>query len=180
MQALATLEPKDKVIVQEKYKDYFDGFKIQYDSAAVIKLTAYNPDKMVYSYNAKTEQLAVFSEVYYPPSKGWNVYIDNEKVEPFVKANYVVRAMRLPAGSHTIEMRFEPRSYYLGSTIGIISSIIVLLLFLGGLFYYFKNSEELKIETYELDEATVVEKKKPIRKTTSRTTNKKKPKHKKR
>jgi hypothetical protein len=175
MQALATLEPRNKAVIQKKYSDYLKGLVIQPDSAAMIVLTEYEPEKMTYSYNISTEQLAVFSEVFYNTDKGWNVYIDNEKVDPFVKANYVVRALRLPAGSHTIEMRFEPRSYYTGSTIGLIASVLVLILFFGGMYLYFKNRSTEDVETYEVDDLVAAKvEKKPLRKTESRTAGKKK------
>ncbi len=174
MKALATLEPRDKAVIQKKYADYLKGLNIQPDSASSIQLTAYNPDVMTYSYNIASEQLAMFSEVYYPPSKGWNVYIDNKKVEPFVKANYVIRALRLPAGAHTLEMRFEPKSFYTGSKIGLVTSIIVLLLFFGGLYLFFKNRSNETEEPYEIDNPTTTQKveKQPIRKTESRTAKK--------
>ena len=175
MQALATLEPRNKAVIQKKYSDYLKGLVIQPDSAAMIVLTEYEPEKMTYSYNISTEQLAVFSEVFYNTDKGWNVYIDNEKVDPFVKANYVVRALRLPAGSHTIEMRFEPRSYYTGSTIGLIASVLVLILFFGGMYLYFKNRSTEDVETYEVDDLVAAKvEKRPLRKTESRTAGKKK------
>jgi hypothetical protein len=172
MTALSTLEPRTKAVIQKRYADYLKGLKIQPDSAATIVLTEYQAEKLTYSYNIATEQLAVFSEVFYAPEKGWNVYIDNKKVAPFIKANYVVRAMRLPAGSHTIEMKFEPRSYYTGSTIGIIASILVFVLFFGGLYLYFKNKSTETTETYEIDDpvANAKMEKKPLRKTESRTT----------
>lgn len=175
MTGLATLEPRNKALIQKRYADKLKGLKIQPDSAASIQLTSYHPDKLTYSYNIATEQLAVFSEVFYAPEKGWNTYIDNKKVDDFVKANYVLRAMRLPAGSHTVEMRFEPRSFYTGKTIGLITSILVLLLTIGGLYWYFKNRSTEDVETYEIDDptpASKVEKKKPIRKTESRTSKK--------
>jgi hypothetical protein len=176
MTALATLEPRTKAVIQKKYADYLKGLKIQPDSAATIVLTKYEAEKLTYSYNIATEQLAVFSEVFYNPDRGWNVYIDNKKVEPFIKANYVVRALRLPAGSHTLEMKFEPHSYYTGSKIGIAASILVFLLFFGGLYFYFKNRSNEEIETIEIDDpvATTNVEKKPLRKTESRTTGKEK------
>jgi hypothetical protein len=87
-----------------------------------------------------------------------------------VKANYVVRAIRLPAGSHTLEMKFEPRSYYTGAKIGIASSVLVFILFFGSLYFYFKNRSTETIEVDEIDDpvATTKMEKKPLRKTESR------------
>ena len=64
----------------------------------------------------------MLSEVYYPP--GWNAFIDGKKAD-YVKTNYVLRGMYVPAGDHQIEFRFEPKSYTTGRTITIIANIIV-------------------------------------------------------
>lgn len=167
MKALSTLEPRNKAVIQKKFANNLKDLKIQPDPSATITLTDYEPEKLTYSYNIASDQLALFSEVYYPAEKGWNVYIDNKKVDGLMKANYVLRAMRLPKGSHTLEMRFEPKSYHTGSTIGYITSALVLLLTFGGLFFYFKNRQPSE-EIYEVDDPTPVVEKKAIRKTESR------------
>ena len=76
--------------------------------------------------------LAVFSEVYYNSGKGWQAYIDGEPVEHF-RVNWILRGMVVPAGTHLIEYKFEPRSYYTGEKIALASSILVLLAFAGGI-----------------------------------------------
>ena len=137
---LADLRPGEKALVQKKYEDYLAGFNLQYDSTASIRLTSYHPDKMVYEYSAASEQLAVFSEVYYPPSKGWKVRLDGEEVAPFVKADFLLRALRLPPGQNRkVEMIFEPRSYYLGENISLIASLLTLALAGFGLWYFFSK-----------------------------------------
>ena len=168
MTALSTLEPRTKAVIQKKYADKLGGLSIQPDPAATITLTSYEPDKLTYSYNIASDQLAVFSEVYYPADKGWNIYIDNKKVDGLMKANYILRAMRLPKGSHTLEMRFEPKSYYTGSTIGYIASALVLLLTFGGLFFYFKNYQPSDEDDYEVDDPVSETEKKVLRKTEGR------------
>lgn len=167
MTALSTLEPRTKAVIQKKFADKLGDLKIQPDPAATITLTKYEPEQLTYSYNIASDQLAVFSEVYYPADKGWNVYIDDKKVDGLIKANYILRAMRLPAGSHTLVMKFEPTSYYTGSTIGYIASGLVLLLTFGGLFLYFKNYQPSE-EEYEIDDAVSAPTQKTVRKTVSR------------
>jgi uncharacterized membrane protein YfhO len=78
-------------------------------------------------YNAETtgDLLAVFSEVYY--DKGWNAYIDGQRA-PHFRANYLLRSMVVPGGRHTIEFRFEPKSYFTGQKVSLLSSGIILLL----------------------------------------------------
>ena len=155
--ALATLNPGEKAVVQKAYAATLNGLTIQPDPTASIKLTSYHPDKMVYDYNAATEQLAIFSEIFYGPNKGWNLYIDDQKTDAIIKANYLLRAARLPAGKHILEMRFEPRSYYLGRTISLISSALLLLVLIWGLWFVFKNQSIPDVEL--LDEVVVKESK---------------------
>lgn len=144
MDSLQNLNPKNQAILQEKFAKNLDGLNIQYDSTNTIRLEKYIPDMMTYKYKAATEQLAVFSEVYYPEAKGWKVYIDGKAIDgALMKANYLLRAVRVPAGEHTLEMKFEPSSYYTGQTIARIGSILLTILFLGALYFYFKNEDEL-------------------------------------
>jgi hypothetical protein len=98
-----------------------------FDTAAIISLTKYDNDAITYQTKTNSPQLAVLSEVYYP--FGWNAYIDGKKTS-FVKANYFMRAISVPAGEHQIDFKFEPASYYTGRTISFIVSIILLLLFI--------------------------------------------------
>ena len=120
MQALDSTHLRDTAVVQEKYKTSIK-FPPQYDSTASIRVTEYLNDKIKYEFNASTNQFAVFSEVYYP--HGWNAYLDGNKAE-YVKTNYVLRGMSVPAGKHLIEFRFEPRSYALGNIISLIATLL--------------------------------------------------------
>ena len=147
MNGLATLKPKEKALVQKSFAKPLEGLQLRPDSTATIKLTSYHPDKMVYDYTASSERLAVFSEIYYPPEKGWNMYLDGQLTDPFIKANFALRAARLPAGKHQLEMRFEPRSYYLGENISRVASLLTLLMFIGGIGLYFKENSLPVIES---------------------------------
>ncbi|SFU72259.1 YfhO family protein [Pontibacter akesuensis] len=101
-----------------------------------IKLVTYEPNYLKYEYEAAQEGLAVFSEIYY--ADGWQAYLDGEPVD-HIRANYVLRAMEVPAGKHTIEFRFAPKSYTLGNTISLISSILLLLVVIGAIYYGVKK-----------------------------------------
>jgi len=131
---------------------------------------------MEYVYSANSDQLAVFSEIYYPSDKGWNLYIDDVKQPPIIRANYVLRAAKLPAGQNrNVVMAFEPNSYYTGETISLIASLLVLLGFFGGLFWYFKNNELPNPDTLPEDELKTVAKRKSkpvLEKTHSKTASK--------
>ncbi|RMG86233.1 MAG: hypothetical protein D6714_04565, partial [Bacteroidetes bacterium] len=136
--ALKDLRPGEKAIFDQKYAQGLEGFDLRFDSTATIRLTSYHPDRMVYESNANAEQLAVFSEIYYPEEKGWKLLVDGERT-PILKANYLLRAARIPAGKHEIQMIFEPKSFYTGETITLIGSWLVVAFFAAGLFFYFKN-----------------------------------------
>ena len=83
---------------------------------------------MKYSTKASSEQLAVFSEIYY--EKGWNAYIDGKRV-PHFRVDYVLRALVLPAGEHTVEFKFHPKSYYNGNKVSFASSLLLILAIAG-------------------------------------------------
>lgn len=140
LDALARLNFRDSAVVQQSFASTLEGLNIQPDSNATIRLTSYHPDKMEYEYSAATEQLALFSEMWYPPAKGWRCYLNGQPAPDFIKADYLIRAMRLPAGQNQkLEMRFEPRSFYLGETVSMAASVLALLLFFGGLFFWYRR-----------------------------------------
>lgn len=115
-------------VVDQRFKDQLNGFNIAFDSTASIKLVDYVANHLTYETKAASEQLAVLSEIYY--DKGWNAYVDGKPV-PHFRVNYVLRAMRIPAGNHKVEFRFEPTVYITGERIALAGSIILLLLFAG-------------------------------------------------
>ena len=109
-----------------------------FDSSAKIKLTKYNNDEIEYDSDAKSEQFAVFSEIYY--SAGWNAYIDGKKT-PHYKVNYLLRGMPVAAGHHVINFKFEPASYKTGYTLATIGNILLYLLLIGGIYMSFRKKE---------------------------------------
>lgn len=144
LEALGPLNPKDSAVVQQAYASALQGLNIQRDSNDYIKLTSYHPDKMEYEYSAKTEQLAVFSEMWYPPSKGWKCYLNGQPAPEMIKVDYLLRGMRLPAGEkQKLEMRFEPQSFYTGEKVSYAASALALLLCAVALFFWYKNGAQV-------------------------------------
>lgn len=144
LEALGPLNPKDSAVVQQAYASTLQGLNIQRDSNDYIKLTSYHPDKMEYEYSAKTEQLAVFSEMWYPPSKGWKCYLNGQPAPDMIKVDYLLRGMRLPAGEkQKLEMRFEPQSFYTGEKVSYAASALALLLCAVALFFWYKNGAQV-------------------------------------
>ena len=112
------------------------------DSTASIVLestTPYNPDYMRYRSHSSHEQLAVFSEIHYAPD--WFAYIDGKPAE-YIRANYVLRAMVIPAGDHVIEFKNEaPRMHRL-DTVTLIISIVTLLIMIGAIVLVYRRKKE--------------------------------------
>jgi len=144
IQTLSNFDPANEAIIDTRYSQYLEGFNQFYDSAAYIRLTQYHPDRLLYEYQAGTDQLAVFSEIYY--NKGWSAYIDGE-LHPHFRANYVLRAMVIPAGHHTVEFEFKPKSYYTGKKIAGITSVGLFLLILFGFGFEIRNYVKTSLKT---------------------------------
>lgn len=101
------------------------------DPTSKIELQHYQANTLVYESESKKNQLAVFSEIFY--KEGWNAYIDGQ-LTPHLRANYVLRALEIPAGKHRIEFKFEPTVIAKGNVVNISSWGVFLLLLLGGRF----------------------------------------------
>ena len=119
--ALNNFDASSIAIIDKRFKSLIKEFYS--DSLSSIKLDEYQPNYLKYSSSSKENQIAVFSEVYY--DKGWNSYIDGELVSHF-RANYILRAMNIPKGNHTIEFRFEPEIFKIGERISLASSILLI------------------------------------------------------
>lgn len=139
MLKLGTINTKTELVADKAFASLIPK-TITPDSTAIIQLTSYSPNVLKYESHSKTDQVAVFSEIYY--EKGWNAYIDGQQV-PYFRANYLLRALPIKAGNHTIEFKFEPKSYDLGNTIALVSSIILLLLLGIVLFKEYKKRKTI-------------------------------------
>jgi len=124
MMAISSFDPKSVMVVDQKFKSLINVNKVGYDGNGFIRMTNYHPDHLTYEYSSGRDALAVFSEMWY--DKGWNAYVDGEKI-PYFRADYILRAAQLPGGNHKLEFKFEPTSYYTGETISLIASILLLL-----------------------------------------------------
>jgi Bacterial membrane protein YfhO len=138
MMALDSTNLKDTAVIEKMYQSKIKQSPVP-DSSAFIKLKQNLNDKIDYSFHSATPQFVVFSEVYYPA--GWNAFIDGQKAD-YVKTNYVLRGMYVPAGKHEIEFRFEPKSYTTGRSITIIANILVFLAIIGAIIYYVRRKQK--------------------------------------
>ncbi|AWG25885.1 YfhO family protein [Flavobacterium kingsejongi] len=142
MKALDSLDSKITAIVNEKeFGSLIKAKSFTVDSSATIKMVQYKPNYLKYSSNNTNDGLAVFSEMYY--KKGWNVTIDGKAAEHF-RADYILRALNIPAGKHTIEFKFEPQVVKTGSMITLFSFIGMLIAIGGGIYYSVRKDKNKK------------------------------------
>ncbi len=134
MEALGEFNPKKTVVIDKRFDEYLQGFNVDFDSTATIQLTTYEPGHLIYEYNCSKEQFAVFSEIYYAAGNGWKVKLNGQDAE-HIRVNYVLRGMRVPAGSGTIEFNFKP-DFYVKSEKAALGGSILLVLFVVGCFAY--------------------------------------------
>jgi hypothetical protein len=137
IKALDSLKSKTIAVVNRQMFPDKTSMQFVRDSSATISLRQYAPDRLIYSSDNTEAGLAVFSEMYYP--YGWTAYIDGAPKDHF-RVDYVLRALQIPAGKHTIEFRFEPEVIREGGKISLASSVLLLLMAIGGIYYEFRKT----------------------------------------
>lgn len=132
--AVHGLNPKTKAVVDKHFEPAV-SIQAPSDSTCSIVLTAYEPNELKYEVTSENGGTVVFSEVYYP---GWQAYVDGEKVE-HGRANYILRAMNVPAGKHEIVFEFDPDSLHATETIAYIAFALLALAVLVAIFLAYKK-----------------------------------------
>ena len=135
---IGSIDTKKTAVISSDDKKYFEGKTIAADSTAFLDLTKYQANELEFKTQSKTPQLAVFSEIYYP--KGWKMFVDEKEV-PYIKADYLLRAVFVPAGNHTVKMLFEPEVITKGKTISLIAFGLFVLLSILGFFWLYRKYE---------------------------------------
>lgn len=128
MISIGTTDLKSTAVIRNDQKEIVSKVG---DGQGSIVLAEYDMDRLVYNSNSSSDQLAVFSEIWYPV--GWQITIDGKPVE-MARANYLLRTMEIPAGSHEIVFEFKPKSYFMGENIAFVGSTILLLLLAGSIY----------------------------------------------
>ncbi len=126
MAALKGLDTKHAAVADTRFKAALDGSPL--DSGSV-SLTAYQPNELTYKVSSARGGVVVFSEIYYPQ---WTVTVDGKPAE-LGRVNYVLRALRVPAGTHEVKMEFRPASVSATDSVAWTALVVVLLLFLAAL-----------------------------------------------
>lgn len=131
----AGFNPRTQALVDQRFEKYVAGLTMDTASfvGAKVELTNYHPDKMEYKSSSSKEGLAVFSEIWYKGNTDWKATIDGKDAE-FIRVNYVLRGLKIPAGDHKIEFVFHPKSHYTGSSISLAGSGLLLALLAFELF----------------------------------------------
>ena len=122
IEAIHGLDPIEKAVVDKKFESVVKS--LPSDSTATIELVAYEPNYLKYEVNSDKGGTVVFSEIYYP---GWKSTIDGQEVA-HGRANYILRAMNVPAGQHVVEFRFDPTSLHVTENIAFIALGLLLVL----------------------------------------------------
>ena len=138
MEAIKSFSPKTEAIVHQEFKAQITATPAtNAQPNSQINLVSYAPDHLVYQSVSASDNLAIFSEIYY--NKGWKLYIDGME-KPYFRANYILRGAQIPAGNHKVEFIFHPDSYYTGEKVSLAGSILLVLLLAGAAFVRFRNA----------------------------------------
>lgn len=122
--ALNKILPTETAVVDAKFKKQLKGVTEGYkDSLSTIRLTNYEPNRLIYRTSSPKDGVVVFSEIYYP---GWQATIDGRPAD-IARADYILRAMNVPAGEHTLEMWFDPKSIHVTESIAYAALALLLI-----------------------------------------------------
>ncbi|NEN22724.1 YfhO family protein [Cryomorpha ignava] len=148
IQELGDIDIRTEAVVDERFADELSGFSYQEAADAQIAVETHLPNYIKYLYESPVPQATIFSEMYY--ADGWNAYLDGKKVDYF-RANYLLRAMIIPEGVHTIEFKFMPQSFATANIVSSIFTVAVLLLLVFGFWSERRNmkSDEVWPEAVE-------------------------------
>ncbi len=136
----------DTAIVPQQYIQQIGATEFPTDSASSIRLAQFDNDAISYSVSTSKPAFAVLSEIFY--SRGWNAYADGKQV-PIVKTNYVLRGVPLPAGTKSLDLKFEPKSYLSGRAITGITQWLVFVILLLAVAWEFYGSQKGRLKAIE-------------------------------
>ncbi len=137
--ALDSIDTKKVAVLRDVYKDELNGFAPIKDSLASVQVIKTSPNYMEYTTTNANDGFVVFSEAYY--KNGWIATIDEVETSIF-ETDYMLRGLKVPKGTHTIQFTFDPPVVKKGGTIMLVSSIILLLFMIGGIYMNFKNRDQ--------------------------------------
>ena len=129
--SLSKFNPKKTALIDQRFKTEISKLPAPQFFAldtGYIEMVSYKPNHLTYKSATNADRLAVFSEIYY--KEGWNAYVDGFLTD-YMRVDYILRGMLVPKGVHTIEFKFEPKTYAISQKIALSSSIMMVILLLG-------------------------------------------------
>ena len=139
LSSINRIDPSKVAVIDKLFKDQVKNSSYPVSKGDTLELKSYKANELIYSSRSKGENLAVFSEIYYPA--GWKSFIDGKESDYF-RTDYVLRGMIIPAGDHEIKFRFEPSSYKTGTMISYISSMLFILMTAGYIIVQIKSKSK--------------------------------------
>lgn len=137
-----SISPKETAIVHKEFEKNVSDMLLGADTTSAanryIRFISYDPKYMVYESNSDKDEFAVFSEVIYRPNTEWKAYIDGKEAD-HIRVDYILRGMRIPAGKHKIEFKYDNPLFHKTTNMAYLGSVLFLLLFAGGIFLYIKK-----------------------------------------
>lgn len=148
------INPAQTAIVNTEFNNYINGFAPNTDSSSqnetrFIRLVdAKNPMKFEYQFQSPKEEFVVFSEVIYRPNEDWISYIDGKNAD-HIRVNYILRGMKVPAGSHKITFEFKPKLYAATENVLLAGNVLFNLIIVGALIVFFRKRKQATNPTEE-------------------------------
>ena len=137
MDGLGKLDLRHQAVADKKFKAQLGEAVVQ-DTASVVTIKAYEPNRLTYDVNSGKGGILVFSEIYYP---GWTATVDGEPAE-LGRVDYLLRAMQVKPGRHEVVLSFFPKSVNTTETIAYISYVILLLVVAGAVFMEYRRRQK--------------------------------------
>ena len=138
MAAVGKIDLRHQAVADVKFKAQL-GEAVEQDTASVVTITSYEPNRLTYDVNSGKGGVLVFSEIYYPE---WTATVDGQPVE-LGRVDYLLRAIQIQPGKHQVELSFFPKSVITTETIAYVAIVLLILTLLGTIFLEYKNRKKL-------------------------------------
>ena len=135
--AVGKLDLRHQAVADAKFKQQLGEAVVQ-DTASVVTIASYEPNRLTYDVNSGKGGVLVFSEIYYP---GWTATVDGEPVE-LGRVDYILRALQIQPGKHKVELAFFPKSVNTTETIAYIAFVLLILIVLGIVVIEYRNRKK--------------------------------------